>query len=138
MPDPDQHDLELAGRLHSLDQPGLVELSRVPSLQGVAALISGYRRLVATGSARTSRAERARGRIGSHVIGVANAYDELLAGMGGPRVGRAEALAALRSDPATWRIDVLDALGGVVSQRRDAGRRRRGSDVAEREARGAA
>ena len=138
LPDSEQHDLELAGRLHSLDQPGLVELSRVPSLQGVGAVISGYRRLVATGSTRTRRAERARGPIGCHVIGVANAYDELLAGMAGPRVGRAEALAALRIDPATWRSDVLEALAGVVSQRSDAGRRRRGSDVTEREARGAA
>ena len=103
-----------------------------------AALISGYRRLVATGSARKRRAQRSRGLIGCHVIGVANAYDELLAGMGGPRVGRADAIAALRTDPATWRNDVLDALAAAVSQRPDAGRRRRGSDVAAREARGAA
>ena len=136
--DSDQHDLELAGRLHALDQPGLVELSRVPSLQEVAALISGYRRLVADGEPRTRRAGRAHGPIGCHVIGVANAYDELMAGIGGSRVGRADALATLRRDPATWRTEVVDALASAVNQRKDAGRRRRGSDASDREALGAA
>jgi hypothetical protein len=52
-------------------------------------------------------------------------------------MGRADALAALRRDPATWREDVLTAAAAAVNERRDPGRRRRGTDAA-REARGAA
>ena len=138
MADHDRHDLELAGRLHALDQPGLVELTRVPSLREVGTLISGYRRLVAEGAGRSRRAERAHGPVGCHIIGVANAYDELVTGNGRRRVGRAQALATLRRDPATWRHDVIEALAAAVNERRDPGRRRRGSDAADREARGAA
>jgi hypothetical protein len=72
------------------------------------------------------------------VIGVANAYDELVAGIGRTRVGRSEALTLLSRDTATWRSEVIDALAGAVAQRRDAGRRRRATDASEREARGAA
>ena len=137
MSEQEQHDLELAGRLHALDEGGLRELARVPSLHDVGQLIIGYRRLVATSNRRHRRAATARGHAGSHVIGVANAYDELVAEPGGRGLGRADALRALRKDPATWRNDVLDALGAAVHERRDAGRRRREAD-AEREARGAA
>ena len=134
----EQHDLELAGRLHGLDPAGLAELGRVPSLQAVGAHIAGYRRLVAAGAARSRRISRPRGPIACHVIGAANAYDELVAGGAGARVGRSEALAALRRDPATWRPEVLEALAAAVDQRRDAGRRRRATDASEQEARGAA
>jgi diguanylate cyclase (GGDEF)-like protein/excisionase family DNA binding protein len=133
----EQHDLELAGRLHSLDEGGLRELVRVPSLHDVGEVIVGYRRLVADGERRTRRGAAARGRVGSHVIGVANAYDELVTGDADRRMGRADALAALRRDPATWREDVLTAAAAAVNERRDPGRRRRGTDAA-REARGAA
>ncbi|HET9417300.1 MAG TPA: GAF domain-containing protein [Candidatus Limnocylindria bacterium] len=138
LPETEQHDLELAGRLHSLQPTDLAELSRVPSLQSVAALISGYRRLVAEGSARPRRVSRPHGSVACHVIGVANAYDHSVTGDAGQRVGRAEALASLRRDPATWRSEVIDALASAVSQRQDAGRRRRGNDVAIQEAHGAA
>ena len=137
LPVQEQHDLELAGRLHGLDAGGLRELGRVPSLHDVGDLIVGYRRLVSAGARRPGRAATARGRAGSHVIGVANAYDELVTGDRGPRLGRADAIVHLRRDPATWRTDVLDALAAAVNERPDAGRRRRGTDAA-REARGAA
>jgi diguanylate cyclase (GGDEF)-like protein/excisionase family DNA binding protein len=138
LPESEQHDLELAGRLHALDPTGLAELGRVPSLQHVGSLIAGYRRLVAEGAARSRRISRPHGPVACHVIGVANAYDELVAGVGRSRVGRGDALAALRRDPATWRSEIVDALAGVVDQRRDDGRRRRVTDAPAREARGAA
>jgi hypothetical protein len=53
-------------------------------------------------------------------------------------MGRKEAIATLRDDPSTWRSDVLDALAVIVNERRDPGRRRRGSDASTAEARGAA
>jgi diguanylate cyclase (GGDEF)-like protein len=134
----EQHDLELAGRLHSLDAAALAELARVPSLQSVGSLIAGYRRLVAEGDARSRRVSRPHGPVACHVIGAANAYDHLITGDGGQRAGRGEALAMLRRDHATWRTGVIDALAAAVSQRRDAGRRRRATDAAVQEARGAA
>jgi diguanylate cyclase (GGDEF)-like protein len=138
MDEHDRHDLELAGRLHALDEPGLAELQRVPSLTQVGEIVDGYRRITAGGANRGRRAARPRGAVGSHIIGVANAYDHLVTGVGRLRAGRAEALAELRLDPATWRQDVLDALAATVNQRRTDGRRRRRGDAAGREARGAA
>jgi diguanylate cyclase (GGDEF)-like protein len=134
----EQHDLELGGRLHALDPTGLAELGRIGSLRDVGALSAGYRRLVADGAARKRRAGRPTGSIGSHVIGVANAYDELVTGVGRARVGRGQALAQLRRDHATWRPEVIDTLAAVVAQRRDPGRRRRATDASVQEARGAA
>ena len=138
LPESEQHDLELAGRLHALDPAGLAELGRVPSLQEIASHIAGYRGLVDAGAARTRRTPRPHGAVACHVIGVANAYDELVAGVGRKRVGRADALARLRRDPATWRPEVVRALAAVVAQRRDPGRRRRAADASDRQARGAA
>ncbi len=136
VPSEEIQDIELAARLHSLDDRGVAELSRIPSLRGISALIAGYREIVDHGSRRARRAARATGARGAHLIGVANAYDELVAGTGHARVGRNEALEVLRRDPATWRVDVLDALAATVRERRGAGRRRRQADA--REARGAA
>ncbi len=128
MPAEEQRAIELAGRLHGLDDRAVAELSAVPSLHGVAALIAGHRGLLAEGARRGRRAARARGRLALHVIGVANAYDELVAGGGGRRIGRSAAMAALRSDPATFRLDVLNALAAAVDERADQGRRRRAAD----------
>ena len=133
----DEHGLELAGRLHGLDDRAVAELSAIPSLQDAATLIAGYRGLLAEGIGRGRRAPRARGPVGPHVIGVANAYDELSAGIGRARRGRAAAMAELRAHPATFRTDVLNALATIVEEHRDEGRRRRAADR-ETEARGAA
>ncbi len=130
--------VELAARLQTLDEAGVAELAPIPSLQNVASLIESHRALVAGGQRRRRRAARASGPIGAHIIGVTSAYDELVAGVGRPRIGRAEALAQLRRDPATFRGDVLDALGEVVDHRPDVGRRRRRDDVVDEEALGAA
>ncbi len=133
----DQHTLELAGRLHGLDDPAVAELSAIPSLQEAATLIAGYRGLLADGMRRGRRAPRARGPVGPHVIGVANTYDELSAGVGHARRERAAAMAEVRTHPATFRTDVLNALAAIVEEHRDEGRRRRAADR-ETEARGAA
>jgi len=137
LPENERRDVELAARLHTLDDRGVAELGKIPSLHAAAALIVGQRALAAEGGRRGRRASRAHGRVATHVVGVANAYDELVSGMSGPRLGRSEALACLRDAPATYRGDVLDALAQTVGQRRDVGRRRRAAD-APQEARGAA
>ncbi|MGH2427740.1 MAG: GAF domain-containing protein [Candidatus Limnocylindria bacterium] len=129
--------LELAARLHALDERGLEELQPVKSLRGVAELIRGYRRLLIDGERRSRRGSRSRGAVGPHVIAVANGYDELTAGVGTRRVGRSGALARLHAHPATFRQDVLEALAAVVAHRTDAGRRRRQSDAPD-QARGVA
>jgi diguanylate cyclase (GGDEF)-like protein len=135
---PDQHAIELAARLHVLDERGVAELTPIPSLREVSHLIEGYRALQADGTRRRRRAARPRGSVGAHVVGAANAFDELVSGVGRTRVGRAEAVAQLHRDPATFRDDVLAALADVVHQRRDPGRRRRREDTEAQEARGAA
>lgn len=134
----EQLTVELAGRLHGLDRRGIRELGRHPSLAGTADLILARERLADEGSRRRRRSTRAHGPLGAHVLGVAAAYDALVAGVGRERVGRNDAIAALRSDTASWDPRVIDALTAVVNQRRDRGRRRRGSDVAGMEGRGAA
>ncbi|HEX7195750.1 MAG TPA: GAF domain-containing protein [Candidatus Limnocylindria bacterium] len=135
--DGEQHALELAGRLHGLDDRAIAELSAIPSLHEAAALIAGYRSLLADGARRGRRAPRARGPIGPHVIGAANAYDEETTGVAAQRAGRGSALARLRRHPATFRSDVLNALAQVVEEHGDKGRRRRVADRVH-EARGAA
>jgi diguanylate cyclase (GGDEF)-like protein len=137
LPEEERRDIELAARLHALDDRGVAELGAIPSLHRAATLIVGQRALVAEGGRRGRRASRAQGRVGTHVVGVANAYDELVAGIGTARVGRTDAVEQLRRDPATYRSDVLEALAQTVRERRDPGRRRRATDAVE-EARGAA
>ena len=131
-------DDELAARLHALDDRAVADLGRITSLRAASTIIAGYRTLAADGARRTRRSPRSPGRRTAHVVGVANAYDELVTGIGRPRIGRKEAVTALRDDPSTWRTDVLEALAAIVNERRDPGRRRRGSDASATEARGAA
>ncbi|MEO7296844.1 MAG: GAF domain-containing protein, partial [Candidatus Limnocylindria bacterium] len=132
LPREQQRGLELAGRLHGLDDRAVAELSTIPSLHEPATLIAGYRGLLADGVRRGRRGPRARGRIGPHVIGVANAYDEIVVGVDRARSGRAAAMAAVRRHPATFRSDALNALAAVVEEHGDEGRRRRAADrVAE-------
>ena len=120
--------LELAGRLHDLDDRAVAEVSAVPSLHRVASLIAGHRGLIAEGARRGRRGPRARGPIGPHIVAAANAYDALVSGVRRRRRGHAEAMAAVRNDPATFRSDVLSALAAVVEDQGDQGQRRRASD----------
>jgi diguanylate cyclase (GGDEF)-like protein len=124
----EQRGLELAGRLHGLADRAVAELSATPPLHGVASIIAGHRSLLAEGVRRGRRGPRARGPIGPHVVGVANAYDELVAGVGQDRIGRGEAMARIRRHPATYRSDVVHALATIVDERADPGRRRRSAD----------
>ncbi|HSO02769.1 MAG TPA: hypothetical protein VLS46_09595, partial [Gaiellaceae bacterium] len=133
-----QRTVELAGRLHVLDRRGIRELGKHPSLADTADLILARERLADEGTRRRRRSARPHGPQGAHVLGVADAYDALVAGVGRERVGRNDAIAALRSDTASWDTAVIDALTAVVNQRRDPGRRRRGSDAAGMEDLGAA
>jgi hypothetical protein len=94
--------------------------------------------LVGVGERRGGRGARGRGPVGAHIVAAANAYDELTSGVRQPRIGRADALARLARDPATYRTDVLAALAEAVEQRADPGRRRRADDARDTEARGAA
>jgi diguanylate cyclase (GGDEF)-like protein/excisionase family DNA binding protein len=119
------HVVELAARLHVLDESGVGELEPIPSLGEVARIIRGYRALV-SGSGDADAGANA------HIVAAANEYDEFVTGAGRPGPGRADALRALRRHPARLRPDVLDALAKVVAARPDAGRRRRRSDPASR------
>ena len=132
----EQRCVELAGRLHLLDDRGVAELGSVPSLRQVSTVIAAYRTLRAGGG--RARRGRSRPTVEAHVVAVANAYDELVSGSGRTRIGRAEAMTRLRRDAAGYRDDVLSALADVVEQRRDAGRRRRRTDAEARAERGAA
>ena len=132
----DQRCVELAGRLHILDDLRVADLGSIPSLRQVSVIIGAYRSLVARGAA--DRRVRSRAPVEAHIVGAATAYDELVAGVGRARTGRAEAMAMLRAAPAGFRPDVLDALAEVVAQRHDGGRRRRRTDADAREERGAA
>lgn len=137
LPGEEARNVELAARLHELDDRGLVELAAVPSLRGVSAMIAAHRSLVDHDARGNGRARRSRGPIAAHVIGAAKSYDELVSATRRPRIGRAEAMEVLRVASATWRTDVLTALSELVAERPDRGRRRRRADSAQ-EARGAA
>ena len=134
----EQRTVELAGRLHVLHRRGIGELGRHASLGDTAALLMARERLVEEGSRRRRRSARAHGPLGAHVVGVADAYDTLVSGVGRPRIGRNDAMVALRTDTASWHPEVVDALSALVNQRGDRGRRRRGADAAALEGHGAA
>jgi len=123
--DEETHVIELAARLHVLEEGGVAELEPIPSLGEVARIIRGYRSLVAgSGDADASAS--------AHIVAAANEYDELVSGAGGRGLGRADAMRSLRQHPSRLRPDVLDALANVVAARPDAGHRRRRSDPAKR------
>jgi diguanylate cyclase (GGDEF)-like protein/excisionase family DNA binding protein len=137
-PDGERKTIELAARLHAINDQQLAELGSVPALRESATLIAGHRALLADGVRRGRRGARPRGRLGSHIIGVAIAYDQQVAGSGTSRPGRREAIEALHHHPATFRRVVVDAMATAVGQQRDAGHRRRRVDRSHREERGAA
>ena len=137
LPLADRRAVELAARLHDLGEGAVAELRAVPALHGVCDLVAAQARLRTSGMRRGRRAARARGPIGAHVVAVARAYDAAVSASR-RRLGRREALEHLRTDPATYRADVVDALARVVGAGSDAGRRRRTGDRPGEEARGAA
>ena len=133
-----RQDIELAARLQGLDDRSVAAISAIPALHGAATILVGERTMLADGERRGRRARRARGGIGSHVLAVAAAYDAMVTRPPAGHIGRDQALETLRGHPATFRVDVIDALAQAVRQRPDIGRRRRRRDAAGTEARGAA
>lgn len=125
--------IELAARLRLLDDDGVAELAPIASLRNVADIITGFRRL--RGGGRDPKADDIP--LGSHVIAVAAAFDELTTGGPEDGIGRAEAIERLATARSAHRPEVVGALAAVVGHRPDIGRRRRRSD-ADAEARGAA
>jgi diguanylate cyclase (GGDEF)-like protein len=138
LPPAERQAIELAARLHALDEPSVAELRDVPALHDVCDLVAGQARLRTDGLRRGRRASRPRGPVGAHVVAVARAYDAAVATSAGHRLGRREAIEQLHLDPATYRADVLEALGRVVGASPDSGRRRRAEDARAEEERGAA
>jgi len=134
----EQRDIELAGRLIQLDPRGIRELERHPALAATVSLVMARRRLTQDGGPRRRSAPKGNGPLGAHVLNVAGAYDTMVSGIGRPRLGRREAITALRSDGASWHPKVVEALAAAVNQRRDPGRRRRHSDATPSEGHGAA
>lgn len=117
--------IELAARLRSLADEGVAELKQVGSLRDVAAVITGYRRLAGGDRPRGRRATLP---VGAHVLAVAAAYDELVAGGPDAGLGRAEAIDRISSASAGHPTEVVAALAAVVDHRPDVGRRRRRAD----------
>jgi diguanylate cyclase (GGDEF)-like protein/excisionase family DNA binding protein len=136
--DAERRDVELAARLEALDDAAIAELGDVTDMRGAAAIVAGARQLIAAGARRGRRAARPRGSIGAHVVAAAAAYDRLVSAGSEARLGRRDAIEALRRDPATYRGDALAALARAVGQREDRGRRRRQADAGGTEAAGAA
>ncbi len=121
------HTIELAARLQGLHALRS-ELEPVRSLRGVGQIARAQRLDLAADAAP----------LGSQVVSAVRAYDLLLTGEDGPRLGRAAAIARLRSGVGTrYRAEVIDALAAVVAARPHHGERRRRGDAARVE-RGAA
>ena len=121
------HTIELAARLEGLHALRS-ELEPVRSLRGVGQIARAQRLELAADAAP----------LGSQVVSAVRAYDLLLTGDGGPRLGRAAAMTRLRSGVGTrYRPEVIEALAAVVAARPHHGERRRREDAARAE-RGAA
>ena len=115
--DEETHVIELAARLHILEERGVAELEPIPSLSDVARIIRGYRTLVSGDGAADAP-------VSVHIVTAANHYDDLVAG-NAARIGRAAAVRTLRQHPVGLRREVVDTLAKVVAVRPDRGRRRR-------------
>jgi diguanylate cyclase (GGDEF)-like protein/excisionase family DNA binding protein len=117
--------IELAARLHGLQEIGQEELRAIGSLRAVGEIIAGHR-LLAVG--RPRRRARDAASLGAEVVAAANAYDQLLDALpAGRRRRREDAVLAVRGSVRGVRGEVLDALEQVVappSKALRAGRRR--------------
>ena len=125
----DQRCVELAGRLHVLDEPGRGRSrGRSRRCGRCRSIIGAYRSLVADGAA--DRRVRSRAPVEAHIVGAATAYDELVAGVGRARPAerrRWRCSARRRRRPAapTWST----RWPSWSPQRHDGGRRRRRTDA---------
>ena len=116
-----QSSVELAARLHGFDALGSEELDAIPSLRDVSRILRAHH--AAEGSETMQEA--------AQIVAVANAYDMLLTGAGGTRLGRRAALERLRVEcPETVTPKTLAALGAVVGVAPRKDRHRRAKDAA--------
>ena len=124
--------IELAARLHGLEQLGRDELQGIASLRGVGEIIAGHRQLLL---GRRRRRQRDPSSLGAEVVAVANAYDVAFGSpAGGTQRRRETAVRRVRDTTPGIRGEVLDALVDVVSpaiKPLRAGRRRDDPPVAE-------
>jgi hypothetical protein len=116
-----QSSVELAARLHGFDALGSEELDAIPSLRDVSRILRAHH--TAQGNEAMQEA--------AQIVAVANAYDMLLTGAGGTRLGRRAALERLRVEcPETVTPETLAALGAVVGVAPRKDQRRRAKDAA--------
>ncbi len=104
--------IELAARLHGLDEINPERLNEIRSLHGVGEIITAERRL-SGGSRRRGRGPIS---LGAEIVAAANAFDALAGGRTVNRRSASKALAALPARAPSVRREVLDALAAVVAR----------------------
>ena len=105
--------IELAARLHGLQEIGQDELRAIGSLRAVGEIISGQR-LIDRG--RPRRRARDAASLGAEVVAAANAYDNLLEALPArSRRRRRDAVLGVRESVRGIRGEVLEALEHVVT-----------------------
>ncbi len=109
-PDNEADTVELAARLHGIEEVHADALDTVRSLHGVAEILNAERRLRA-GSRRRSPGPVS---LGAEIVAAANQYDALV-GSRSTRRSVTEGLAALPERAPGVRSEVIDAVGRVVS-----------------------
>ena len=115
-----QSSIELAARFHGFDALGSEELEAIPSLRDVSRILRTHH--TTEGSKTMQQA--------AQIVAVANAYDMLLTGAAGSRLGRRDALERLRVEcPETVGTEILAALSAVVGVAPRKDRRRRAKDM---------
>ena len=120
MPEEVQSSVELAARFHGFDALGSEELDAIPSLRDVSRILRAHRSTDGHEAMQQT----------AQIVDVANAYDALLTGADGTRLGRRAALERLRADcPDNVGPKVLAALGAVVGVAPRKDRRRRAKDA---------
>ncbi len=126
-PEHEADTIELAARLHGLDEIRTEQLDGVRSLHGVREILDAERRLVA-GARRRGRGPIS---LGAEIVAAANHYDAAAGGQAGGGSAVRRALAELPARTPTVRHEVLDALRTVVAPRvRPITRGRRRADSA--------
>ena len=111
--------IELAARLHGLDVAHARELAAVPSLRHMGEILDW----------RASRGSGA-APLGTQILAIANAYDQLTTSGPAERRGRRVVLDRLRKGASQhWSAEVVEALARVVSVPPRSAQRRRRADA---------
>jgi diguanylate cyclase (GGDEF)-like protein/excisionase family DNA binding protein len=104
--------IELAARLHGLEEISPERLDAIRSLHGVGEILSAERRL-SSGSRRRGRGPIS---LGAEIVAAANMFDALSGGRSANRRAADDALAALPASTPSVRREVLDAVARVVAR----------------------